>query len=198
MPRITRSTLPDGLFHVTTRGNRSQRTYVDEMDYFRFEQHLAVTTQRCGWTCLAYCLMPNHYHVLLDASQVDLSNGMQRLNGWWAQRFNVRHGFEGHLFERRFRSWVAESTWHLLRGAAYIFLNPCRAGLCDHPGAWPWSSYRYTVGLEQTSFVQVGRVLEHFGSGDETRRAFAAFVDEEATRRTKRTRPRAWPWDVSL
>jgi REP element-mobilizing transposase RayT len=180
MARLRRSQLPDGLFHVTIRGNRHQATFVDDVDYRWFERKFTDVVRRFKWKCYTLCLMPNHYHALVVAEQAALSLGMEQLNGKHAQRFNLRHAVEGHLFERRFRSWVVESNAHFLRAARYIALNPVEAGLCKHPAEWRWSSYRALAGLEPSpSYLTPGPLLEQFGRDlPSARRAFVAFVAE--------------------
>jgi REP element-mobilizing transposase RayT len=93
MPRIIRSQLDDGLFHVTARGNRGSMIFVDDLDRVDFLHLLQTTTEGFGWRRLAHCLMGTHYHVVFESSRANLSDGMQRLNGMYARRFNRRHGF---------------------------------------------------------------------------------------------------------
>jgi putative transposase len=108
--------------------------------------------------------MPNHYHVLVETPAPNLSAGMQRLNGHYAQWFNHLHGFSGHVFERRFFSRLVESTYDLLELARYVMLNPVRAGLCEEPSGWPWSSYRALVGEgPRASFLTTEWLLSQFG-----------------------------------
>lgn len=132
---------------MTTRGNRHQAIYFDDFDRRQFTALLARVVEALHWQCHGFCLMPNHYHLVLETPEPNLSAGMQRLNGVYAKTFNWIHGFEGHLFERRFRCVVPESESHVLELARYVALNPVRAGLCDHPADWRWSSYRALAGL---------------------------------------------------
>jgi REP element-mobilizing transposase RayT len=145
VPRGPRVQPAGGIFHVTARGNRRQEIFVDDQDRVQFLALLAVVVARLGWRCHAYCLMTNHFHLLVETPVESLSLGMQRLNGAYAQAFNRRHGYDGHLFQGRFHSVAVESDWHLFELSRYIVLNPVRAGLCAHPGAWRWSSYRALV-----------------------------------------------------
>jgi putative transposase len=177
MARLPRPQLPDGLYHVTTRGNRRQPIVLEDRDCELFLFLLGKVVGLLGWTVHAYCLMTNHYHLLVETPNPDISVGMQLLNGQYAQAFNRRHGYEGHLFERRFYSEVVESDWHLLEVSRYIVLNPVRAGLCRHPSEWRWSSYRAMVArARRPKFLSLS-LLGMFGSTAATARAaFEEFV----------------------
>ncbi|MBA2295468.1 MAG: transposase [Actinobacteria bacterium] len=167
--------------HITTRGIRDAPIFLDDSDRRLFMGLLAQTVHRCRWTCLAYCLMTNHFHVLATLSGANLSNGMHRLNGTYARRFNERYGHTGHLFEARFSSTVIESNEHLLESVRYIVNNPVRAGVCFDPGDWPWSSFRATAGFERCPpFLAAGRVRRLFGRGSRGAELYAEFVRERA------------------
>ena len=142
MPRPLRTDLPDGIFHVTARGVDGAPIFRDDDDRRSFLRLLRETVTRYRWACHAFCLMTNHYHLVLEARQPDLSLGIQRLNGTHAQRFNRRHGRTGHLFGARYASWVVDSEAHFRATCRYVLLNPVRAGLCDRARDWPWSSAR--------------------------------------------------------
>src|SRR5438874_2291483 len=142
MARPRRLQVAGGFFHVTARGNRRQPVFTDDVDVERFLAILAEVAARYGWRVHAYCLMTNHYHLLVETPEANLSAGFHRLNFLYAQWFNRRHGLDGHLFQGRFHSVLIERQEHLIELARYIVLNPVRAGLCGHPGEWRWSSYR--------------------------------------------------------
>jgi REP element-mobilizing transposase RayT len=142
VPRILRTSLPDGFFHVTARGVDGAAIVRDRSDGQLYVHLLAKTIERYRWECHAYCLMPNHVHVLVDAAQHELSAGVQYLHGTYALAFNQRHGRRGHLFGARFASWVVETERHLVNACRYVYLNPVRAGLCARPQDWPWSGIR--------------------------------------------------------
>lgn len=184
VPRPPRVQFPSGIFHLTGRGNRRGRIYLDDDDYALFLQLLDRLAARRGWIGYAYCLMPNHYHLVVQTPQPDLSAGMQWLNGRYAQMFNFCHGFDGHLFQGRFHSVVVESDLHLLELARYLPRNPIRGGLCRLPGGWPWSSYRQIAGLEPPRrFIDTGRALAPFGRTRElAQRAYASFVADAPIR----------------
>lgn len=180
MPRLPRFHLPDGLFHVTARGNRRQAIFLDARDGRHFLSVLDATVPRSPWRCHSYCLMPNHYHLLVEAERAALSDGMRRLNGAYAQWFNRRHAVDGHLFQGRFHAVPVLGTWHLLESARYIALNPVRSELCDRPAAWRWSSYGALVGTRPAPhFLSLDGVLPVFGEDVEVaRKSFASFVED--------------------
>jgi len=138
MPRRLRSELPDGMFHVTSRGVARAPIVRDTHDYIALRAQLREVIRKFAWNVYAYCLMPNHYHLVLSTEREGLSKGMHRLNGLYAQRFNRRHGRVGHLFQNRFSAYVIESDAHLLSAILYVGDNPVRAGLAERPADWPW------------------------------------------------------------
>lgn len=180
MPRTPRIQFPGALYHVTARGNRRQQIFLDDSDRERFLAVLSEVAREYSWRCQAYCLMRNHFHLLVETREPNLSVGMQRLNGVYAQSFNRRHGFTGHLFGGRFHSVFVATEPHLLQLARYVVLNPVRAGLSVHPGEWRWSSYRATAGIASPPrFLAARSLLRHFAEAPEdARAAFVAFVDD--------------------
>jgi REP element-mobilizing transposase RayT len=170
-----------GAVHITTRGVRREPIFVDDADRRMFMAFLAQSVRRCRWSCLAYCLMSNHFHLLVRLSTPNLARGMHRLNGLYARRFNARHGHTGHVFEARYSSSVIESETHLLEALRYIVLNPVRVGLCSDPADWEWSSFRATAGIEPSPpFLASARVRRLFGRGHVGADAYAAFVRARA------------------
>ena len=139
MPRLPRSHLTDGYFHATARAVFGAALFEDDVDRLDFLQLLGRTTSILNWRCHAHCLMGTHYHLVLEATQQRLSDGMRRLNGDYARRFNKRHGRRGHLFDERFASYVIRDEQHLQAAITYVLQNPVRAGLCDHADDWQWS-----------------------------------------------------------
>jgi REP element-mobilizing transposase RayT len=139
MPRRPRAQLGDGLFHVTSRRVEGTPLYRDDRDRRLFVALLRLAATEFAWLCRVYCLMTNHYHLLAQARQNDLSLGMQFLNGCYAQAFNARHRRRGHLFEERFSAFLVEGDNYAERTHDYILENPVRAGLCEHADEWPWS-----------------------------------------------------------
>jgi REP-associated tyrosine transposase len=162
MARALRPNIADGMYHITARGVRRSRIYDDGVGYRRFLALFRRVSNDLGWISHAYCLMPNHYHLVLETAEPNLSAGMQRLNSQYAAWFNWRHGFVGHVFESRFYSGVIEFNAHFLELSRYVVLNPVRAGLCRHPKEWPFSSYRT---------VPTAKILDQFGSDPISARA---------------------------
>jgi putative transposase len=141
MARAPRVQVAGGIFHVTARGNRRQSIYHDDYDRQVFLILRDRIVERFDWRQLAYCLMTNHFHLLIETPEPTLSAGMHTLNGRYAMHFNERHSFDGHLFERRFRSRLIETDEDLAGVLDYIAQNPVKAGLCAHPWQWRWSSF---------------------------------------------------------
>ena len=149
MPRRPRRDLPEvGLYHVTSRGTNHCAIYLDDVDRKSFLTLLGSVVVRHEWICHAFCLMTNHYHLIVEAEQPDLSRGMHRLNGRYARLFNHRHGRDGHLFRGRYSVFVIDSQRRLEASCLYVLDNPVRAGLCNTASDWPWSG---RPGLEAAS-----------------------------------------------
>jgi putative transposase len=177
VPRLPRQQAA-GVYHVTSRGNRGRTIFDADVGHVRFLALLETVSAKADWTVHAYCLMPNHYHLVVEVAGPTLSGGLQWLNGVYAQTFNRCHRLIGHLFQGRFHSVPVETDTHLLELARYLPLNPVRARLCDEPADWPWSSYRGTLGISRPlPFLAVERVLGLFAlERRRARRAFATFV----------------------
>jgi putative transposase len=141
MPRMPRKLLPDGTYHVTSRGNGGQRIVLDDEDRRTWIETFGQVTLRFGWIVHAYCLLDNHFHIVVATTIENLSRAMQRLNGDYAQGFNRRHGRTGHLFQGRYHAKVIESDEYLEEACRYVVLNPVRAGLCAGEGDWPWARF---------------------------------------------------------
>jgi REP element-mobilizing transposase RayT len=175
-PRIN---VPNGIYHVTSRGNRRQPVFLDDRDRDVFLGMLATLGVRRRWRCHGYCLMPNHYHLVIETPQADLSSGMQFLNGGYADHFNFRHRMDGHLFQGRFHAVLVETDPHLAELSRYLALNPVRAGLAAGARGWRWSSYpAIAEGRPSPPFVDVDAILGLFGRDPErARRSFVDFVE---------------------
>lgn len=168
MARPLRLQVADGLYHLTARGNERRAIYRDAADRRGFLEILAATLERFRWHCLSYCLMSNHYHLLVRTLEPNLARGMRDLNGMHAQRFNRRYRRDGHLFQGRYRALLIGSDEHLLAALAYIVRNPVQAGICERPGDWPWSSHRAVIGQCPPGLLAVDELLSHF-AGEQAR-----------------------------
>jgi putative transposase len=165
MARPLRIAYPGAVYHVTSRGNARQDIVRDDRDRTAFLTLLAHVLDRFGWVCHAYCLMDNHYHLLLETPQPNLSQGMRQLNGRYTQGFNRRHHRVGHLLQGRFTAILVEKEAHLLELCRYVVLNPVRATMVTHPRLWLWSSYRGTAGeLTGPGWLSTEWILAHFGA----------------------------------
>jgi REP-associated tyrosine transposase len=143
MARLARYLLPEwGIYHVTTRGVARQAISRDDDDRRLFLALLARATRRTNWDCYAFCLMPNHHHLIVATHQDLLSVGLRMLNGRYAQAFNERHGRSGHLFGDRYAAFAIRDDDHLRTATEYVVQNPVRARLCRHAADWPWSGVR--------------------------------------------------------
>jgi putative transposase len=177
MGRPLRVNAAGGVYHVTAHGIREWPIYRDRHDYEFFRALFLELAVELEWRCHTYCLMPTHFHLLLEIEHANLSQGMHRLNWRSAMRFNWRYGYKGHLFDRRFYSGVIEAEAHFLETARYIVLNPVRAGICGHPADWEFSSYRGSVGRVKDALLTEDRLLGSFARDVTTaRRRFARFV----------------------
>ena len=179
MGRDPRPQAEDTVYHVTTRGDRRAPIVHNDLDCATLLGIYQDVATLMEWETYAYCLMTNHYHFVLRTTAADIAVGMHRLNSRWAGRYNRRYLFTGHVFERRYASRLVTSDDQLLGAIRYVVLNPVRAGLCDHPSEWEWSSYNATRGAVWASdFLSVASVLRLFhASPTIARRRFQTFVE---------------------
>lgn len=178
MARPLRLAFPHAVYHVTSRGNARQKIVRDDQDRQAWLSVLGHVIDRFGWLCHAYCLMDNHYHLLVETPRANLSLGMRQLNGVYTQAFNRRHRRVGHLFQGRFKAILVEKDVHLLELSRYVVLNPVRAGLVARPEQWPWSSYGATAGRDAVpAYLTVEWLLGQFGTRlRKAQRAYQEFV----------------------
>ncbi len=180
MARPLRLEYPGAVYHVIARGHERSAIFRDDADREKFCSVLAAVVGDERWELHGYCLMGNHYHLLVETPEGRLWRGMQALNGRYAQWFNWRHGRRGHLLESRFRSVLVQKESHLLELLRYIVLNPVRARLVERAGDWKWSSYRATAGMSEVpGWLAVDWTLSQFARRRSTaRRAFRRYVAE--------------------
>ncbi len=180
MSRPLRIEFPDALYHVTARGDRREDIFEDDDDRRAFLQTLSQVVSQFNWLCYAYCLMDNHYHLLIQTPDGNLSKGMRQLNGVYTQASNRRHQRVGHLFQGRFKAILVDSDAYLLELARYVVLNPVRAGMVKKAAQWPWSSYRASLGLAAAeTWLAVDGLLAQFAQRRSTAQTrYAQFVAE--------------------
>ena len=149
MARPLRIEFAGGLYHVTSRGNAREDIYVDDDDRIAFLELLHKACNRYDWYCHAYCLMSNHYHLLIETGTSSLSKGMKYINGTYTQGYNRTHKRVGHVFQGRYKAILVEKDSYLLELSRYIVLNPVRARMVRSAKDWKWSSYRATAGFKE-------------------------------------------------
>lgn len=147
MARPLRIEYEGAFYHITSRGNDRKQIFLDDNDRNTFLNILSKSCNLFNWLCHAYCLMENHYHLVIETVDASLSRGMKHLNGLYTQKFNWHHHRVGHVFQGRFKAVLIEKESHLLEACRYVVLNPLRAEMIRQPEAWPWSSYGGTSGL---------------------------------------------------
>lgn len=166
------------IYHITSRGNLRAPMFLCDEDRGRFLGLLERACVKDDLICHAYCLMGNHYHLLVETPRANLSAAMHRINRGHARQFNTAHEREGHVFERRYRSWIMRGMSRQMDAVRYIVRNPVRAGLCESPDEWPWSSHRATVGLcPPPPFLTLRAIRAWFSNqGTDPATAYGAFV----------------------
>jgi putative transposase len=180
MSRPLRIEFPGAVYHVTSRGNARKKIFLNDSDRETFIVTLAWVVERFGWVCHAYCLMDNHFHLLIETPKPNLSSGMRQLNGVYTQRFNRLHKRVGHLFQGRFKAILVERDNYLLELCRYIVLNPVRAHMVTSADQYRWSSYLATVGEAAIpAGLSIDWVLSQFAKTSAVaRKRYAAFVTE--------------------
>ncbi|HUP32899.1 MAG TPA: transposase, partial [Gaiellaceae bacterium] len=185
MARLARSTFPDyGIWHVTTRGVERRRVYLDRDDGREFLAQLGQAVSRLRLRAYVLCLMPNHYHLVVECLRDSLSEALHRVNGRYAQGFNAKYRRSGHLWGDRFALWHVRDDDHLRKTCDYVLANPVRAGLCESVSDWPWSWSRYS---SPASSVISGTLASAFETGQ------PAFADSAAWRNPSSSSPGTEP-----
>lgn len=180
MSRPLRLEFPGAIYHITSRGNAREAIFHEDADREFFLSVLSDTVDRYNWLCHAYCLMDNHYHLLIETVDSTLSLGMRQLNGVYTQTFNRFHHRVGHIFQGRYKSILVEKGSHLLELCRYIVLNPVKAGMVGRPEQWAWSSYKATAGISKVAdFLSTEWVLSQFSQeSTEAKKRYSAFVQD--------------------
>ncbi|GBE06379.1 MAG TPA: helix-turn-helix domain-containing protein [Nitrospirae bacterium] len=178
MARPLRIEYEGAVYHITSRGNARQSIFRDNQDRESFLATIEKVKKRYNWLCPAYCLMDNHYHLIIETPEGNLSHGMRQLNGTYTQSFNKRHKRVGHIFQGRYKAILIQKDSHLLEACRYVVLNPVRSKTVRRPYAWKWSSYKGTVGLSKPHpCLTTDWVLGQFAKRKwQARRAYREFV----------------------
>jgi putative transposase len=169
MARPLRIELAGGLYHVTSRGDRREEIYHCDTDRRAWLELFAHVCKRFNWTCHGWCQMTNHYHVIVETAESNLSQGMRQLNGVYTQIINRTYSRVGHVFQGRYKGILVEKDSYLLELTRYVVLNPVRAGLVTDAQQWAWSSYAAMIGKEppppwlQTDWI-LGQFSDHRNS----------------------------------
>jgi REP-associated tyrosine transposase len=163
MARPLRIQFHGAVYHTTARGNARQAIFLDDQDRHLFLRVLEKVASRFDLLIHAYCLMDNHYHLLLETPQANLSKALRQLNGVYTQAFNRCHDRVGHVLQGRFKAILVDKDSYLLELARYVVLNPVRAKMVKKPEAYRWSSFRATAGLDAAPpFLTVDWLLSQF------------------------------------
>jgi putative transposase len=187
MPRLARLVLPGLPHHVTQRGNRRERTFFADGDYSLYKRYLADACDEIETAIWAWCLMPNHVHlVLVPSSERGLAAGVGPAHLRYTRAINAREGWTGHLWQGRFASFVMDER-HLTACARYVELNPVRAGLVDRPEDWPWSSARAHLAGRSDGLVDPAPLLERWPDWRAVLDAGLRDEDREAIRLRERS-----------
>jgi len=164
MARPLRIELAGGLYHVTSRGDRREDIYLDNIDRRAWLDVFEQVCERFNWICHGWCQMSNHYHLVVETVEGNLSQGMRQLNGVYTQHVNRRYQRVGHVFQGRYKAILVEKEGYLLELSRYVVLNPVRAGIVADAGQWSWSSYAAMVGeAAAPPWLQTDWILSQFG-----------------------------------
>lgn len=178
MARPLRIEFANALYHVTSRGNEQRPIFRSNHDRIAFLSLLGEAAIRFGWSITAYVLMTNHFHLVIQTPEPNLSKGMHWLNGTYAGAFNRRYERSGHLFQGRFHAKLIQKETYFAQVLRYVVLNPVRAKIVERPEQYRWSSYRATIGLDAApEWLDLGAVYMSFGLDDEVARSeYRSFV----------------------
>lgn len=175
MSRPLRLNFPSAIYHLTSRGNARAAIYLDDDDKQRFLDLLKSCVEKFNWICHSYCLMDNHYHLLIETPDANLQAGMRQLNGVYTQQFNRKHGRVGHVFQGRYKAILIDKDSYLLELCRYVVLNPVRAKMVALPDQYHWSSFPVTMGTHKgSSCASAEWILSQFSS----RKRYQQFVLE--------------------
>jgi len=174
MARRPRLFAPGVLYHVIVRGNQRQKTFLNDGDYQAYLERLARYRRKYNYSVYAYCLMPNHVHLLVESSAHPLAKFMQGVQQSYTQYFNLKHHKTGHLFEGRYKAIICQKDEYLLELMRYIHLNPVRADMVKSPDQYPHSGHNAYLQSKNAEVIDPAPVLELLGG----ERAYRQFVHD--------------------
>ena len=179
MGRPLRIVYPGAYYHVTSRGNERKDVFMSQKDREQFLSYLESAVNRYDAVIHAYCLMSNHYHLILETPSGNLSKIMQHINGAYTNYFNLKRKRCGHLFQGRFKAILVEADEYAQELSRYIHLNPVRATIVNRPEEYRWSSYLdYTGERKCPDWLETSLILEYFGNGEDRYGKYRIFVEE--------------------
>ena len=178
MARPLRIEYPGAFYHVTSRGNEQKDVFKSRRDRERFLSYLESAVVRYGAVMHAYCLMSNHYHLLLETPEGNLSQIMRHINGAYTTYFNVKRKRAGHLFQGRYKAILVEADEYAIELSRYIHLNPVKVGMVDKPEEYEWSSYRQLIGITEPSEWFTTKFILGYFPGNKAREIYREFVNE--------------------
>jgi len=163
MVRPLRIQYPGATYHIMSRGNGKMTIFHEDEDYMKFLHFMERVFDKYNWICHAWCLMGNHYHLLIETPHANMVSGMKQLNQFYSQFYNWKCRRVGSVLQGRYKSLLVERESKFLENCRYIVNNPVEVGRVDHPSQWPWSSFRATRGLEKApAFLETDFLLRHF------------------------------------
>jgi len=179
MARPLRIEYPGAFYHITARGNERKDIFRDDRDRERFLGYLETAVVRYKALIHVYCLMNNHYHLLISTPAGNLSQIVRHINGAYTVYYNKRHHRFGHLFQGRYKAILVDADEYAGELSRYVHLNPVRAGLANLPEGYPWTSYLNYIGRKKSSrWQRTDWLLRYFGkSPAEAQRKYRAFVE---------------------
>ena len=171
MARPLRIEYQGAFYHITSRGNERKDIYKGEQDFIKFLSYLETGVKRYKAVIHVYCLMKNHYHLLLETPRGNLSQIMRHINGAYTTYFNTKRKRTGHLFQGRYKAILVDADEYIGELSRYIHLNPVRAGIVSKPEEYYWSSYQCYIGKKKTpGWLKTDFILGYFGDKTKTAR----------------------------
>jgi len=178
MSRPLRITYPGAIYHIINRGSRRDKIFKRIGDRIEFLERLQASLEKYNGILFGYCLMDNHFHLLIQTLEPNISDIMQTLQGGYANWFRFKHRLVGPLFQSRFKSVLVEDESYLVTLSSYIHLNPVRAGIVENPEDYRWSSAEVYLKSKESDLVETKRVLHHSGGLENYRYILSEMIDD--------------------